>query len=67
MLSLSLAPKGTSQIVKWNTCDDDAARNLGLTPGAEVEVLSSCGGSVIVLVGDRRVALSRDIADRIKV
>ena len=44
-------------------------RQLGLCPGREVRVLryAPLGGPVMIDIGGRSVALSRGIADRVKV
>ena len=50
---------------------DDAAKKhlneLGFVEGAEIEVVSSVGGNVIVALYGSRLALNRDLAMRIMV
>lgn len=41
--------------------------NLGFVVGAEVSVVSSIGGNVIVNIKDSRVAINEDMAKRIMV
>ena len=41
--------------------------NLGFVVGAEVSVVSSIGGNVIVNIKDSRVAINKDMAKRIMV
>lgn len=41
--------------------------NLGFVVGAEVTVLSSIGGNVIVNIKDSRVAINEDMARRIMI
>ncbi len=70
MLSLSCVPVDTVQTIKWctaNDCDNEFFEKIGLLPGATVKVITSYFGNVIVSVGDIRLALGKDMADRIKV
>ncbi len=39
--------------------------NLGLGVNSSIEVISSCGGNVIILVKESRIALDKDIASKI--
>ena len=41
--------------------------NIGLVPGATVRVISSIGQGLIVLVKDSRLAISRDLAQKVVV
>ena len=41
--------------------------NLGFVVGAEVSVVSAIGGNVIVNIKDSRVAINKDMANRIMV
>ncbi len=41
--------------------------NLGFVNGAEVTVVSATGGNMIVSIKDSRVAIGRDMANRILV
>ncbi len=41
--------------------------SLGITVGSELNVLNSTGGSVIVTVKDGRLAIDRDMANKILV
>lgn len=41
--------------------------NLGFVPGAAVTVVSSIGGNLIVNVKESRVAIGRDMANRIMI
>lgn len=70
MLSLATAPIGTIHQVKWITCEQMISEFLeeyGLIQGKDVQVVSSAKGSVIVAVGENRLAMGRDLAERIKV
>ena len=40
---------------------------MGIVQGADVDVVSSFFGNVIVGINGKQVALSKDVADRIKV
>ena len=39
--------------------------NLGFVPGAKVSVVSKIGGNVIVQIKDSRVAISKEMAQKI--
>lgn len=70
MLSLLSAPVGQMLEIKWITCNQvisDFLDQCGLKQGENVRVVSSAGGSVIVAVDDIRIAIGRDIAERIKI
>lgn len=70
MLSLSCVPVDTMQVIKWcvaGDCDNISSEMLELLQGATVRVIASYFGNVIVSIGDVRIALGKDIADRIKV
>jgi ferrous iron transport protein A len=41
--------------------------SLGFVQGGEVALVAKCGGNVIVRVKGSRVAIARDIADRIEI
>lgn len=41
--------------------------NLGFVPGGKVTVVSSVGGNLIVNVKEARVALSKEMAQKIKI
>lgn len=70
MISLSLAQPGAFYTIKWNTCTEECAAltaALGLRPGNEVFLVNQSGGSVIVRVEGKRIALGKEVAARIKV
>lgn len=70
MLSLSCVPVDTIQTIKWyatRDCDNISFEKIGLLQGTTVKVVASYFGNVIISVGDIRLALGKDIADRIKV
>ena len=49
------------------TEDDPHLAELGLVLGEEVKVVSTLGGNVILQVKDSRIALDRELANRIMV
>ncbi|MCR4626178.1 MAG: ferrous iron transport protein A [Treponema sp.] len=42
-------------------------KNLGFVVGSEISVISVAGGNVIVQIKDARVAISREMAGKIKI
>lgn len=70
MTGLSLAKPGLLYTIKWNLCTDESGvitREYGLCPGETVFLMGSCFGNVIVRVNEKKIVLSRGIAERIKV
>ena len=70
MISLADVSKYGLYTIKWILCDyvsRDFIADMGIVQGADVDVVSSFFGNVIVGVNGRQVALSKDVADRIKV
>ena len=70
MLPLALAAAGEKQKIKKITGNDKVRQHLqelGLVLGAVVTVVSTGGGDVILGVGDSRVAIGADLANRIMV
>ena len=70
MLPLSMAGAGTTQIIAKITGKDEVRRHLaelGLVVGEEVTVMNSLGGNLILQVKDSRIALDRELANRIMV
>lgn len=70
MQSLMNMKAGDSCTIKWMMCDRKTteimeSHNIG--PGSEIHVISSCMGSVIIGMDDKRIALGRDAARGIKV
>ena len=69
-MPLSLSPLGEIQTVKRVGGSDQVRahlENLGFVSGSAVTVVSSLGGNLIVHVKDSRIAISRDLANRIMV
>ena len=70
MLSLFQASLNTCYTIKWCILNDNQMEKLkknGLIQGAEIKVISSYFGNVIVAVNGRRLALGKDTAARIKI
>ena len=69
-MPLGMASVGEVNIIARITGRDEVRQHLaelGFVVGAEVRVVSEMAGSLILSVGDSRVALNRDMAMRIMV
>ncbi len=70
MMPLTFAKEGeTNSIVRIGGKEDVRRflESLGFVAGAQVRVISANGGNVIVNVKDCRVAISREMANKIMV
>lgn len=70
MMPLTMADEGeVNTIIKVGGKEDTRRflENLGFVPGAAVTVVSSIGGNLIVNVKESRVAIGRDMANRIMI
>ena len=70
MMPLSLAQVGEENIIKRIGGSPEVKRhleNLGFVVGGEVTVVNTLGGNVIVNVKEARVAISKEMAVKIKV
>lgn len=70
MLPLSLAEPRVPQSIAKITGKDEVRchlSELGLVVGEEVTVISSLAGNLILQVKDSRIALDRELANRIMV
>jgi ferrous iron transport protein A len=70
MIPLALAPEGEMHKVRKITGTDKTRLHLqemGFVVGAMARIVSSLGDNMIVAVGDARVAISRELAQRIMV
>lgn len=70
MFPLTLAPIGEENIIKRIGGQPEVKRHLehlGFSAGATVTILSTIGGNVIVKVKDSRVAISREMAQKIMI
>ena len=70
MLPLSLAKPRVPQSIAKITGKEEVRRHLselGLVVGEEVTVISSLAGNLLLQVKDSRIALDRELANRIMV
>lgn len=70
MIPLTIADAGTDNIIKKVGGSPEVKKHLedmGFVVGANVSLINSIGGNVIVSVKDVRVAISREMAQRIMV
>ena len=70
MMPLGLASTGEENIIKkigGNPETKKFLENLGFVVGGTVTVINEIGGNVIVNVKDSRVAVSKEMANRIMV
>lgn len=70
MMPLTLADSGEELVIKKVGGSPDVKKHLedmGFVPGANVSLINSIGGNVIVSVKDVRVAISREMAQRIMI
>ena len=69
-MPLSMAKAGEPNIIKKVGGKENTRRfleNLGFVPGGTVMVISDNGGNMIVNIKDSRVAIGKDMANRIMV
>ena len=69
-MPLSMSNTGESQIIKKIGGKEETRRfleNLGFVTGGMVTVVSEIGGNMIVNVKDSRVAIGKDMANKILV
>ncbi len=70
MMPLTYANAGEENIIKrvgGSPAVKQHLADMGFAPGATVIVISSNGGNVIVNVKDTRVAISREMAQKIMI
>lgn len=70
MMPLSMVKKGEPYIIGRVGGKEDTRRfleSLGFVAGTEVTVVSAAGGNLIVNVKDSRVAIGRDMANKVMV
>ncbi|MEY8332291.1 FeoA family protein [Lachnospiraceae bacterium 47-T17] len=70
MMPLTMAKQGESNTIKRVGGKNDTKKfleNLGFVVGGAVTVVSAIGGNLIVNVKDSRVALGKDMANKILV
>ena len=69
-MPLSMMREGESNIIKRISGKEETKRfleNLGFVTGGEVTVISAIGGNIIVNIKDSRVAIGKDMANKILV
>ncbi len=69
-MPLTMVKAGESNIIRKIGGKEETRRfleNLGFVAGGEVTVVSVTGGSMIVNIKDSRVAIGRDMANKIMV
>ena len=70
MMPLTMANAGEENIIKKVGGKEDTRRfleNLGFVVGAAVTVISQVAGNIIVNIKDSRVAIGKDMANKIMV
>ncbi|MGN0718664.1 MAG: ferrous iron transport protein A [Anaerovoracaceae bacterium] len=70
MMPLTLVQTGEESMIRKVGGKPEVKRhleNLGFVPGGRVTVISTIGGNLIVNVKDARVAISREMAQKIMV
>jgi ferrous iron transport protein A len=70
MMPLTMAEAGKTTVIRRVGGNEEARHhleNLGFLPGSEVTVISVISGNVIVNVKESRVAISREMANKIMV
>ena len=70
LIPLSLAEPGKANLIKKIGGNDEAKRyleTLGFVVGGSVSVVNCMGGNVIVNIKDSRVAISKEMANRIMI
>lgn len=70
MMPLNFASVGEENIIKkvgGNPETKKHLENLGFVPGGNVKVINTIGGNVIVNIKESRVAISREMAQKIMV
>ncbi len=70
MMPLSMVKEGEANIIRKVGGKEETRRfleNLGFVAGGTVTVISEMGGNMIVNVKDSRVAIGKDMANKIMV
>ena len=70
MMPLSMVKEGEPNIIKKVSGKEETRKfleNLGFVTGGTVTVISQTGGNMIVNVKDSRVAIGKDMANKIMV
>ena len=67
-MPLSMARKGENNVIKKVGGKEETRKfleNLGFVAGSAVTVISEVGGNIIVNVKESRIAIGKDMANRI--
>ena len=70
MMPLTMAKEGEAAEIQRGGGKEDVRRhleNMGFVPGAKVTVISINNGNVIVNIKESRVAISREMANKIHI
>ncbi|PWM68077.1 MAG: ferrous iron transport protein A [Eubacteriales Family XIII. Incertae Sedis bacterium] len=70
MMPLTMAAKGETNYIKKIGGKEETKRfleNLGFVAGSAVSVVSEMNGNVIVSIKDARVAISKEMANKIMI
>lgn len=70
MMPLMLAPVGEENIIQKIGGKPEVKKhleNLGFVPGSRVTIITMMGGNIIVNVKEARVAISREMAQKIMI
>ena len=70
MMPLTMAREGDTMSIKRVGGKDEIRRhleNMGFVPGTDITVVSANGGNVIVNVKEARVAISKEMANKIMI
>ena len=70
MMPLTFAPIGEENIIRKVSGKSDVKKhleNLGFVAGGNVTVINTIGGNVIVNVKEARVAISKEMAQKIMI
>ncbi|MEA4986614.1 MAG: FeoA family protein [Anaerovorax sp.] len=70
MMPLTFTKVGETKYIERINGKDETKRflnNLGFIEGSEVSIVSEIAGNLIVMIKDTRVAISREMANRIVV
>ncbi|NBI90421.1 ferrous iron transport protein A [Lachnospiraceae bacterium] len=70
MMPLSMVSTGKSNVIRKVGGKEETRKfleNLGFVAGGIVTVISTAGGSIIVNIKDSRVAIGKDMANKIMV
>ncbi len=70
MMPLSMVKEGEPNVIKKVGGKDETRKfleNLGFVTGSTVTVISQMGGNMIVNIKDSRVAIGKDMANKIMV